>query len=410
MQKYQLARDRIQGRKNIDIVVKCLAIYFVMMPFDSFPMFGMGSLLKAVAFLPLIAIILFKRRTKIIINKLTMAFMLYVFVNALSCVYSVDLSASASELGRLLMNGVLIIVVGGMYDEYNQDEVNYLIKALIIGGLATVVLTLLFSDKSAADRLTLSINGVKQDHNYINGYMYFAFAFFVNKLIGEKKLLYAIPSLFLIVFTLMTGSRGATVSLVALGIMVFVYNMFNTGKIKFSVMLAAFIILIVLIFSFDYIMSLLPADVAARFSSDYVQKYKGLNRNVLWGELLKIYNEGPLLRQLFGYGYGTVPTVNTFNHAVAHNLWLDHLISGGVIGVIVLTYMHIVFVVEAWRLKNPVIFSAYMGYLAMCMTLSITNYKPLWNCMMMIMILMVSRMNEAEPDTQNGYGRASMGD
>ena len=410
MQKYQLARDRIQGRKNIDIVVKCLAIYFVMMPFDSFPMFGMGSLLKAVAFLPIIAIILFKRRTKIIINKLTMAFMLYVFVNALSCVYSVDLSASASELGRLLMNGVLIIVVGGMYDEYNQDEVNYLIKALIIGGLATVVLTLLFSDKSAADRLTLSINGVKQDHNYINGYMYFAFAFFVNKLIGEKKLLYAIPSLFLIVFTLMTGSRGATVSLVALGIMVFVYNMFNTGKIKFSVMLAAFIILIVLIFSFDYIMSLLPADVAARFSSNYVQNYKGLNRNVLWEKILKIYNEGPFLRKLFGYGYGTVPTVNTFNNAVAHNLWLDHLISGGVIGVIVLIYMQIVFVVEAWRLKNPVIFSAYMGYLTMCMTLSITNYKPLWNCMMMIMILMVSRMNEAEPDTQNGYGRASMGD
>lgn len=401
MQKYQLARDRIQGRKNIDIVVKCLAIYFVMMPFDSFPMFGMGSLLKAVAFLPLIAIILFKRRTKIIINKLTMAFMLYVFVNALSCVYSVDFSASASELSRLLMNGVLIIVVGGMYDEYNQDEVNYLIKALIIGGLATVALTLLFSDKSSADRLTLSINGVKQDHNYLNGYMYFAFAFFVNKLIGEKKLLYVIPSLLLIIFTLMTGSRGSTVSLMALGIMVFVYNMFNTGKIKFSVMIIAFIVLIVFIFSFDYIMSLLPSDVAARFSSDYIQNYKGLNRNVLWGKILKIYNEGPFLRKLFGYGYGTVSTVNTFNNEVSHNLWLDHLISGGVIGVIVLTYMHIVFVVEVWRLKNPVIFSAYIGYLTMCMTLSIANYKPLWNCMMMIMILMVSRMNEAEPDTQN---------
>ena len=401
MEQYQFGRDGIRGRRKIDIVVKCLAVYFAMMPFDSFPVFGMGSLLKAVAFLPLIAILVFRRRSRIKINKLTVAFLIYVLANALTCIYSVDVSASLFELRRLLMNGVLIIAVGGMYDEYNQDELNYLIKALIIGGLATVVMTLLFSDTSSTGRLTLSINGTKQDQNYINGYMYFAFAFFVNKLIGEKKLVYSIPSLFLIVFTLMTGSRGAALSLVALGIMIFIYNMFNTGRIKFGVMIVAFMALTALVFGFDYIMSLLPTDVAIRFSADYIANYRGTNRNILWAAILRIYNEGPFFRKLFGYGYGTVPTVNTFNHLVAHNLWIDHLISGGAIGVVILTYMHIVFVVEAWRQKNAVIFSSYMGYLTMCMTLSLTNYKPLWNCMMMIMILLYSRMNEVEEEIQN---------
>ena len=396
MNQYQTAERPAQGKGKVDIVVKCLAIYFAMMPFDSFPVFGMGSLLKAVAFLPLIAIIVLHRSTKIKLNKLTIAFILYVASNAITCMYSVDFSSSLFELRRLLLNGVLIIAVGGMYNQYNQEELNCLIKALIIGGLATVVMTLIFSDTSSTGRLTLAINGTKQDQNYINGYMYFAFAFFVNKLIGEKKIFYALPSLALLVFTLMTGSRGATVALVALALMVFVYNMFNAGRMKAGVMIVAFIVIITLYFGFDYIMSLLPSEISVRFSADYIANYRGTNRNVLWAAILRIFNEGNTFRKIFGYGYGTVPIVNTFNHLVAHNLWLDHLISGGIIGVAIMTYMHAMFVIEAWRQKNPVIFASYMGYLTMCMTLSLTNYKPIWNCMMMIMILLSSRENEAE--------------
>ena len=56
--------------------------------------------------------------------------------------------------------------------------------------------------------------------------------------------------------------------------------------------------------------------------------------------------------------------------------------------------MHAVYLFEAWRQKNIVILASYIGMLTMCLTLSLTNYKPLWNCMMMIMILMNAKRNE----------------
>lgn len=389
--------------KRIGIVAVCLSIYFVMMPFDSFPVYGLGSLLKAVAFLPLLAIIVVHRGLKIAINKVTVIYMIYILFNTLTLLYSVDMSSSLLELRRLLLNAVLIISVGGMYTEYTNEEANYLTKALIIGGIATVALTLIFSDTSSEGRLTFSVNGASQDQNYINGYMYFAFAFFVNKIIGEKKLVYGLPAVGLIIFTLMTGSRGATVALIALALMVFLFNMFNAGKMNAGVLIMAILILVAIIFGYDYIISLLPTEVAVRFTYDYIADYRGTNRNVLWRNIIDIYSNSNMFRKIFGNGYGTVPTVNTFNHLVAHNLWLDHLLSGGLIGLVVLIIMQITFIREAWKQKDPVIFSAYVGYLTMCMTLSLTNYKPLWNCMMMIMIRQIAIQNsEKEIATKKG--------
>ena len=90
----------------------------------------------------------------------------------------------------------------------------------------------------------------------------------------------------------------------------------------------------------SYIISLLPDEVAIRFTSDYIVNYRGTNRNVLWANIIEIYQSSSAFRKIFGNGYGTVPTVNTFNHLVAHNLWLDHLISGGIIAV---SYTHLIY-------------------------------------------------------------------
>lgn len=377
----------INRSEKIDIVVKCLGFYFLMMPFDSFPMFGMGSLLKIVVLLPIVAIFCIHKNSKLKINKLTLIFITYVLANVITCFYSVNIEASFSELKRLLLNSLVILSVGGVYLNYTACELKYLIKSLVVGGVITAIMTLFFADVSHGGRLTLSVNGTTQDQNYLNGYMIFAFAFFMNKAIAEKKFLYLIPSLFLLFFTLMTGSRGALLAFTVIVLMIFVINTFSSPKMKIGIIITAIIIGIIVVVGYQDFLSLLPEEIAVRFTPDYIANYKGTNRSDLWIEILKIYEEGSIGRQLFGYGYGTVPIVNTFNHLVAHNLWLDHLITGGVLGLILMTCMHAVFLREAWRNKNAVIFAAYSGYLTMCMTLSLSNYKPLWNAMMMIMIL-----------------------
>lgn len=378
---------KIYKNDNIDIVVKFLCLYFLMMPFDSFPVFGMGSLLKIIILLPIIGIFFVHKNTKLKLNKLVLVFILYVAANFVTCFYSVNIEASFSQIKRLLLNAIVILSVGGVYVNYKAHEVKCLIKALVTGGILTAILTLLFSDISHGGRLTLSINGAIQDQNYLNGYMLFAFAFFMNKVVSEKKILYFIPSLLLLFFTLMTGSRGALLAFAVVVLMIFLINTFASPKIKIGIIITAIILGAIVLVGYQDFLSLLPEEIAVRFTADYIANYKGTNRSDLWIEILKIFKEGSLGRQLLGYGYGTVPSVNTFNHLVAHNLWIEHLISGGVIGVIIMSLMHITFLLEAWKNKNAVIFASYAGYLTMCMTLSLTNYKPLWNAIMMIMIL-----------------------
>ena len=378
-------------KEKIDLVVKCIALYFVMMPFDSFPMFGLGSILKIVAIIPIFVILILHRENRIHINKLTGIFVFYVMYNLITCFYSINIDASVMEAKRLILNAVLILVVGAIYQSYNYSEVNYLIKALSIGGIATAIMTLIFSDTSHSGRLTISLNGAVQDQNYINGYILFAYAYCMNKVIDEKKFIYLLPSLLFVVFTLMTGSRGALLAFAVISVMIFIFNAFNTGKIRFGVIIMSIIIVIIILLGYESILDILPSEISVRFSADYIRNYKGTNRTDLWIEILKIFNDGNWFRKIFGYGYGTVPLVNTFNHLVAHNLWLDHLVSGGVIGILIMSFMHAYFLRQAWKEKNSIVFSVYTGYLVMCMTLSLTNYKPLWNAIMMIMILYNAR-------------------
>ena len=94
-----------------------------------------------------------------------------------------------------------------------------------------------------------------------------------------------------------------------------------------------------------------------------------------------------VFRMLFGYGFGTVAYINEYNHLVAHNLWIEHLLAVGIIGELLFVAMQIAFIRAAWKTKDIFIISGYAGYLVMMLTLSLLSYKPIWNCMIMILII-----------------------
>ena len=104
-----------------------------------------------------------------------------------SCFYSINPTASFNNLKRVLLNMVIVLCIGGMY-EYNEDEIEFLKRSLVVGGLGTLALTLLFADTSSDGRLTLSINGNKQDQNYLNGYLFFAYVYFLIGFVKGKKI------------------------------------------------------------------------------------------------------------------------------------------------------------------------------------------------------------------------------
>ena len=378
--------DYTEDRK-INLTTKCIALYFVLMPLDSIRVFGMGSLLKVIALFPIISILVLKRKSKLKLSRMVLWSLVYLFSIAFSCAYSISLDDSFSGTIRLLVNMILILCVGGIYDEYTKSEYVFLMKSLVLGGVANIVLTFLNPETTdVTGRLTLSIAGSTQDMNYINGYMLFALAFFVKKLIKDKRMTALVPIAVIIVFSLMTGSRGALLAVAAIIVSSLLYVFFAEKNVRPSTVFITITVIVLGYVFYQDILMLISPKVARRFSLEYIQNYRGTNRTDIWLHLLEKYKNSSLFRQIFGYGTGTVYLVNTATNQVAHNLWLDHLIGTGFVGLVVFVGMQIRFLKEAIKSRDVVLISSFIGLLTMCLTLSLVSYKPIWNCMMMIMI------------------------
>lgn len=397
----QRTNANLQSNNEVGIVAAMLGIYFMMMPFDSFPMFGMGSLLRVFVLFPVGAIIAVKFKHTVQINHLTVSYFIYCLMLTVSCFYSIYPSTSFTNIKRVLLNMVIVLCVGAMY-EYNAKEIEFLKKSLVVGGLGTLALTLIFSDTSSDGRLTLSINGNKQDQNYLNGYLFFAYVYFLIDFIERKKILSIFPVAGIIYFTLLTGSRGALVALAGITAITVLFILFRDNNLKLStvaIILAAIVLFIVL---YKPVLSLLPESVSERFSVEYIAEHGNTGRSEIWRHLIRKFKNADLFRTLFGHGYATVVHVNEYNHLVAHNLWLDHLIMVGIVGELIFITMQCIYVMAAWRSGDPFILGSYFGYLIMMLTLSLLSYKPIWNCMMMIMIINNYQTRQAEQSQMGG--------
>ena len=149
---------------------------------------------------------------------------------------------------------------------------------------------------------------------------------------------------------------------------------------------------------------LVAPEMLQRYTIEYIENYRGINRTDLWFTLLDVYKNSSFFRQLFGYGVNTVIHVEWLSHHVAHNLWLELLIANGLIGLIALCFMQVTFLKVAFKTKNLILISTYIGLLVMCFTLSLVSYKPIWNIMIMIMIseqIRCRKLRESQISSKN---------
>jgi hypothetical protein len=196
-----------------------------------------------------------------------------------------------------------------------------------------------------------------------------------------------LPVIGIMVFTLMTGSRGAMVALIGIALVQVFCLLRKEKRLQISTFLLVAAGILLVIFLYEPILSLLPESVAVRFTPEYIAEHGSTGRAQIWSYLLGRFNDSNLFRMLFGYGFGTVAYLNEYNHLVAHNLWIEHLLAVGVLGECLFVAMQIAFIWASWKTHDAFIISAYVGYLIMMMSLSLLTYKPIWNCMTMILII-----------------------
>lgn len=375
----------MQMNEPIRPVVYGIGLYFACSGADSFQIGSIGSLLKIVALLPLALAFLDIRRWKLRITPTLVAQLAFWFLTVASILYSVSADKTFSSVKALTLNLALVFCLGIM-EEYNARELRLMQRCLLAGGWITIALMLLFSDMSLHGRLTLLLGEKTQDQNYINGYFMYAFSWHCCQLLLEKKKLHLIPTSLILSIVLLTGSRGALVAFL-LVIVVHVWFLFANSRHKLRNIALVVLLMAVLLVMFDLVLAQMPENVAQRYSWDYIAEKGTTGRTRIWRFLLTHYSGDSIFRMLFGHGYGTTILVNTMDGRVAHNLYLDNLITLGIPGMLLQLMIqgsvaHILF-----KRRNYPLLGAYMGMIGMCMSLSLVAYKPIWNIMLLALAI-----------------------
>lgn len=377
------------GHKNkISWTTKMLALYFALMPLDFVDLEGIGSVSKIVAILPIICFLLESRgRFSIRGNNTSKWLIAFTVWAVISMAFTININTTWKTVETLLLNVAMILVLADC-KLYTKQEKEYLKKALVIGSIfaAVVALVLGLSGNNfyEAGRYTLTLGDVSQDPNMFCGFLLFGFTFFFSNGFIEKPVLNFSLAFLFIGVSLVSGSRGGFLAFIVCAFAVFALSGKEESKSKLFLMALAGIVIGILFLRFA--LPLIDPDLLSRFSINYIRLNGTTNRFKIWESLFNSYHHADILRKIIGHGYGTCPMLSYDGMHAAHNVYIDNLLTIGIIGV----FLQIGFQISGLKtaMKNHSYYYASLlwGMICMCMSLSLLSYKPLWAVIMMIII------------------------
>lgn len=383
----------IRTPNKIRPAVYGICLYFLLTAMDCFQIGSLGSILKIVAFVPLALLLLDVRQLRLRAHPLLTVQLLFWLLAVLSIFYSIQASKTFSAAVTLSLNWVLVFALG-ITEQYTERELHLMERALFWGGWLTALLMVFFADFSDGGRLTLKMGIENQDQNYLNGYFIYAYSWHFHQMLQRGKQIHIIPTLALLALVLMTGSRGALLAFALVGFALLCVLFAKSRHWARNILLVAALLVLMNIL-FDLILKQLPENVAVRYSWEYIAEKGTTGRTRMWKHLLEHFGGDSIPRMLFGHGYGTTMLVNQDNGMVAHNLYLDNLITLGILGVVLqLVTQGIVAVILIRRKRYPLL-GAYVGMIGMCISLSLTAYKPIWNIMLLVLAVDIYERNNA---------------
>jgi O-antigen ligase len=269
---------------------------------------------------------------------------------------------------------------------YCQKEINLLKKAVVYSGWLTLLLMIFYAqvDIFSGFRLTVVVNGVYQDPNYLIGFVIFPTLYYYYDFLENRKKMSLFKMLIFMVFILLTGSRGGLLAMGSAILLLTLAWIIEKG-IKSSAVLKISGVLILLTAAFFVALQVLPQEIVSRFTIASVLESGGSGRTTIWAMAIDAYKDFSIFHKLFGYGAGTITYFT--DGIVAHNLWLESLLEIGVIGTLIFIIFYLTYFKKAVDMKDYVVLASFFGYIVMSMSLSLYSFKPIWNIMLLILIL-----------------------
>ncbi len=373
-------------RKSKNFFILFLSVYLFLMPFDFYPLIEGISVSRLLVFLPLLGALFEMKSFKTF--KGESFWVLWYFASvSLTYFYSIDKSLTKERIISLFLNFVVIILFS--MRPYSRDEIEKLFNAVALSGWLFLVLTLLYGEFKYG-RLFVVIGGLQQDPNYFCGFIIFPICYYLWRFLENSKFWNLVSALILSVPIFLTGSRGGLIALLGSVFILFVIYIKRGDSSRFvKFFFAALVILLVVLVFWRY----LPENITNRFTLEYTLEDNGAGRFRIWEEIIEGFKNSELWNQAFGHGAATVKNFNS-RQQVAHNIYIETLIETGVTGILMLLLMYFKYGAMALKLKEGFLVASFTGYMIMTLSMSLYSYKPIWNIMLLIVILTVYNKGE----------------
>lgn len=368
----------------IKINVYLFAVFFVLSPLDFLSIIPGVSLSRFLVIIPILATLLNLKNGRLKFDRYFILPTLYLLFVIFSLFYTYNIGSTIQRIIPIALNVSMILLVSML--SYNEKEISVIKQSFVYSAWITLLLMLIYSSIDPVEgRLLITVSGVYQDPNYICGFFIYAIAHYFDKLLSTKKISNVVPIFIFLYFIILTGSRGGL--LAALGT-IFVLLLLKIQRKKFEVsrllkfaFFACFTLMILYLG-----MMLAPDSVISRFSLAYNLADDGSSRIRIWESIIYVLKDSSGLRITLGYGAGTIRFF-TYGGSVAHNTWLESLLEIGVIGLLILFLFYFVYFIKSFTEKQYVITASFAGYLIMSLTLSLYSYRPIWNIIILMVLL-----------------------
>lgn len=395
------------NKKLMHLSTYGLALFFILLPFE-YPLAALGTqsvlMLVGVATMGLAVVDLVALqgvRTKLTSRIVLMTiWVAYAGFTAIWCNYQ----SAYSYFYMMYLKNCLMFILIGMID-YDKQEATFIKKATVLGvGLLMLYMTFVPGATRYSNyqhRLELVAGNSNLDENYLAAILLIGFGFVLYWLVSQKNankkakgiaLLYCAGCIY---YIFATGSRSGLISAMIILIIVL------AGNIKRNTLIVLLLVLLVIIV-YPYIIELLPAELASRYSIVAMmgKTSESSPRMLIWAGLL-----GKLkgIRVLVGFGAGSSAPITRevyVNNAAAHNFYIGQIVEFGVIGCGLIFTAIFGMGKRLLRDKNIDCLAVLCGTMTMGMFLDLLTTKFFWAAMMLACIIVYASENTVQDERE----------
>lgn len=252
----------------------------------------------------------------------------------------------------------IIVAVTALSDDYSDREISELKRGVIASLIIGVFIALINIKTIEETRLTISLISTMDINDFACGFVIIV-ALLLSTLFKNKKINYSAFLLLVIcaAIIVLSGSRGAMLMAATMVVAWVILETFDKNFIPiivFATLCALFLI------SYRF----LPDFVQSRLNVAALIKDGGSGRSKIWQAAFEKFSESNIVRQFYGYGYGSFRSAVNYiasgheSAYEAHNIFVNMLIEGGAVGVALLLFVFAKTFLLSYENKN------YCGMLA----------------------------------------------